>query len=100
MNTQFKLIGFDLDGTLVNSLPDLALSVNSALTEFSLPQASEELVLTWIGNGAPVLIARALDWACAQSSRELTASEIEKVKARFNFYYGENYAISAVYIPM
>ena len=42
MNTQFKLIGFDLDGTLVNSLPDLALSVNSALTEFSLPQASEE----------------------------------------------------------
>ena len=90
MNTQFKLIGFDLDGTLVNSLPDLALSVNSALTEFSLPQASEELVLTWIGNGAPVLIARALDWACAQSGRELTASEIEKVKARFNFYYGEN----------
>ena len=90
MNTQFKLIGFDLDGTLVNSLPDLALSVNSALTEFSLPQASEELVLTWIGNGAPVLIARALDWACAQSGQELTASEIEKVKARFNFYYGEN----------
>ena len=90
MNTQFKLIGFDLDGTLVNSLPDLALSVNSALTEFSLPQASEELVLTWIGNGAPVLIARALDWACAQSGRELTVSEIEKVKARFNFYYGEN----------
>ena len=90
MNTQFKLIGFDLDGTLVNSLPDLALSVNSALTEFSLPQASEELVLTWIGNGAPVLIARALDWACAQSGRKLTASEIEKVKARFNFYYAEN----------
>ena len=48
---------------LVNSLPDLALSVNSALAELNLPQAPEELVLTWIGNGAPVLIARALDWA-------------------------------------
>ena len=51
MKTQFKVIGFDLDGTLVNSLPDLALSVNSALADFSLPQAPEELVLTWIGNG-------------------------------------------------
>ena len=47
MKTQFKVIGFDLDGTLVNSLPDLALSVNSALADFGLPQAPEELVLTW-----------------------------------------------------
>ena len=38
MKTQFKVIGFDLDGTLVNSLPDLALSVNSALADFGLPK--------------------------------------------------------------
>ncbi|OOF69891.1 phosphoglycolate phosphatase [Rodentibacter caecimuris] len=88
--TQFKLIGFDLDGTLVNSLPDLALSVNSALLELNLPQAPEQLVLTWIGNGAAVLIARAVDWAQKQSDRLLTQSEIQKIKARFNFYYGEN----------
>lgn len=90
MNTQFKLIGFDLDGTLVNSLPDLALSVNSALAEFNLPQAPEELVLTWIGNGAPVLIARALDWAKKQTGKVLTEEEIKQVTERFNFYYGEN----------
>ena len=90
MNTQFKLIGFDLDGTLVNSLPDLALSVNSALAEFDLPQAPEELVLTWIGNGAPVLIARALDWAQKQTGRVLTEEEIKQITERFNFYYGEN----------
>ena len=90
MNTQFKLIGFDLDGTLVNSLPDLALSVNSALAEFDLPQAPEELVLTWIGNGAPVLIARALDWAQKQTEKVLTEEEIKQVTERFNFYYGEN----------
>ena len=90
MNTQFKLIGFDLDGTLVNSLPDLALSVNSALAEFDLPQAPEELVLTWIGNGAPVLIARALDWAQKQTGKALTEEEIKQVTERFNFYYGEN----------
>ena len=67
MKTQFKVIGFDLDGTLVNSLPDLALSVNSALADFGFAPASEAQVLTWIGNGAPVLIARALKWTEGQS---------------------------------
>ncbi|NBI12842.1 phosphoglycolate phosphatase [[Haemophilus] felis] len=88
--TQFKLIGFDLDGTLVNSLPDLALSVNSALAEFDLPQAPENLVLTWIGNGADVLIARALAWAKEQTGRTLTDEKIKTLKYRFGVYYGEN----------
>lgn len=88
--SQFKLIGFDLDGTLVNSLPDLALSVNLALAEFGLPQAEESLVLTWIGNGADVLIARALDWAKQQSGITLDDEQIRQLKKRFGFYYGEN----------
>ena len=90
MQSQFKLIGFDLDGTLVNSLPDLALSVNSALAEAHLPQASEELVLTWIGNGAPVLIARAIAWAQNQTGKTLGQSDISLIQERFNFYYGKN----------
>lgn len=90
MQSQFKLIGFDLDGTLVNSLPDLALSVNSALAEAHLPQAPEELVLTWIGNGAPVLIARAIAWAQNQTGKTLGQSDISLIQERFNFYYGKN----------
>lgn len=90
MTKQFKLIGFDLDGTLVNSLPDLALSVNSALAEQGLPQAEEALVLTWIGNGADVLSARALDWAQKQTARSLSEEETLQFKRRFGFYYGEN----------
>ena len=90
MKTQFKVIGFDLDGTLVNSLPDLALSVNSALADFGLPQAPEELVLTWIGNGAPVLIARALEWAKEQTGKDFSDEEMEQVKERLNVYYAEN----------
>lgn len=90
MASQFKLIGFDLDGTLVNSLPDLALSVNTALSEFDLPQAPENLVLTWIGNGADILISLALSWAEKQSGKTLTDSEIVKLKARFGDVYGEN----------
>ncbi|TDQ57644.1 phosphoglycolate phosphatase [Mesocricetibacter intestinalis] len=90
MRSQFKLIGFDLDGTLVNSLPDLALSVNSALADFGLPAASEQLVLTWIGNGADILISRALDWAKAQSGKSLEPEDVARLKENFNRYYGEN----------
>ncbi|ABR73599.1 phosphoglycolate phosphatase [Actinobacillus succinogenes] len=90
MASQFKLIGFDLDGTLVNSLPDLALSVNSALAEFGLPQAPEPLVLTWIGNGADVLISRGVEWASVQSGTTLSEEETVQLKARFNHFYGEN----------
>lgn len=90
MNTSLKLIAFDLDGTLVNSLPDLALSVNSALAELNLPQADPSLVLTWIGNGADILSARALDWACEQTGQTLTEQQISHFKQRFGVYYGEN----------
>lgn len=90
MASQFKLIGFDLDGTLVNSLPDLALSVNLALNEFELPQAPEALILTWIGNGADILIGRALSWAAEQSGKTLNETQVVELKRRFGFYYSEN----------
>ncbi|MCK3655316.1 phosphoglycolate phosphatase [Pasteurellaceae bacterium Macca] len=85
---KFKLIGFDLDGTLVNSLPDLALSLNSAFAEVGLPQAPEELVLTWIGNGADVLFAKGLAWT--GKSETFSEEEIQHLKKRFGHFYGEN----------
>lgn len=88
--TAFKLIGFDLDGTLVNSLPDLALSVNSALTDINMPQAPESLVMSWIGNGADVLSARAIDWAAQQAGRTISEQEFQHFKRQFGVYYGEN----------
>ncbi|MDG6337751.1 phosphoglycolate phosphatase [Glaesserella parasuis] len=88
MTKQFKLIGFDLDGTLVNSLPDLALSLNSAFAEVGLPQASEELVLTWIGNGADVLFAKGMEWT--GKADEFSQEELAQIKRRFGYFYGEN----------
>lgn len=55
-----ELVMFDLDGTLVDSAPDIAIAVNKTLTVLNLPTVFEEQVRTWVGNGADVLIRRAL----------------------------------------
>ncbi|QLB20847.1 phosphoglycolate phosphatase [Vespertiliibacter pulmonis] len=88
MTKKFKLIGFDLDGTLVNSLPDLALSLNSAFAEVGLPQAPKELVLTWIGNGANALFTRGLEWT--GKANEFSETQLNQLKQRFDTLYGEN----------
>ena len=48
----FDLVLFDLDGTLIDSAPQLALAVNRTLTELGLAEADEAVVRTWVGNGA------------------------------------------------
>lgn len=62
-----RLIAFDLDGTLIDSVPDLAVAVQNALNEVGLTAPSEEHVRDWVGNGAPVLVERALTWATEQA---------------------------------
>jgi len=55
-----NLLIFDLDGTLIDSKLDLVHSVNAARGFMGLPPISEELVASYVGNGAPVLMRRAL----------------------------------------
>ena len=54
-----KVLLFDLDGTLLDTITDLANAVNHALRTFSLPTHSEEAVLRMVGNGIRRLIVRA-----------------------------------------
>ncbi|MCH4812139.1 phosphoglycolate phosphatase [Vreelandella neptunia] len=58
-----RLIAFDLDGTLIDSVPDLAAAVSRTLNELDLDEPSEAEVRDWVGNGAPMLVERALTWA-------------------------------------
>ncbi len=51
---------FDLDGTLVDSAPDLALAVNQTLTHLNREPFEQETIRNWVGNGALCLISRAL----------------------------------------
>lgn len=55
-----RLLIFDLDGTLVDSKEDLILSVNATRAHLGLPPLDGETVSSYVGNGAPVLIQRAL----------------------------------------
>ncbi|MGB8770409.1 MAG: HAD-IA family hydrolase [Candidatus Korobacteraceae bacterium] len=57
---KIKLIVFDLDGTLIDSELDLAASVNAMLRYFGRKELPIELIGTYIGDGAPMLIRRAL----------------------------------------
>ncbi|MGB1298833.1 MAG: phosphoglycolate phosphatase [Psychrobium sp.] len=51
---------FDLDGTLVDSVPDLASAVNAMLMQLECAQFSEATIRSWVGNGAKTLVERAL----------------------------------------
>jgi phosphoglycolate phosphatase len=55
-----KLLIFDLDGTLIDSRRDLANSVNAMLRHFQRPELPPEVIASYIGNGAPMLVRRAL----------------------------------------
>ncbi len=55
-----RVLIFDLDGTLIDSKLDLALSVNATLKEISRPPLAHEQIFGYVGQGAPMLIQRAL----------------------------------------
>jgi phosphoglycolate phosphatase len=55
-----KLLIFDLDGTLIDSRQDLANSVNAMLRHFQRPELPPEVIASYIGNGAPMLVRRSL----------------------------------------
>jgi phosphoglycolate phosphatase len=55
-----KLVIFDLDGTLIDSRLDLVHSVNAALRHIERPELPDDVIASYVGDGAPVLIQRAL----------------------------------------
>ncbi|MBB3167264.1 phosphoglycolate phosphatase [Simiduia aestuariiviva] len=54
------LVLFDLDGTLIDSVPDIAIATDTMLKALGQAAAGEPLVRSWVGNGAATLVARAL----------------------------------------
>lgn len=57
---EVNLLIFDLDGTLVDSRLDLANSVNAMLRHYGKPELPNDVIASYIGNGAPMLVRRSL----------------------------------------
>jgi phosphoglycolate phosphatase len=70
---KFDTLLFDLDGTLLDTLGDLADSVNYVLSRFSFENRTEDEIRTFIGNGIPTLIRRSLP---ADSSDEMNTDAL------------------------
>lgn len=85
---QIKLIAFDLDGTLLDSVPDLAVAADKAAQQLGYPAVSEDQVRDYVGNGADILIGRALSQSLTidpSLSDELRA----QARQLFDQYYAE-----------
>jgi phosphoglycolate phosphatase len=77
------LLIFDLDGTLIDSRLDLANAVNAARLHMGMEPLSNERVYSYVGNGAPVLIRRAL-------GEQATEAEVQEGLEFFLEYYREH----------
>jgi len=60
VNTQPQMVLIDLDGTLIDSVPDLAYCVDALMAKLGLPARGEAKVRQWVGNGIERLVKRAL----------------------------------------
>jgi len=83
------LVLFDLDGTLVDSVPDLAQAVDRMLLALDRKVAGIDQVRNWVGNGAQMLVKRALAGQHDVDNIDLDAALYERGYGLFLDYYGE-----------
>jgi phosphoglycolate phosphatase len=65
-----KLVIFDLDGTLIDSRLDLIHSINAMLKHLGRPELPGEVIASYVGDGAPTLVRRALGDGCDEAEME------------------------------
>ena len=90
-----KLVMFDLDGTLVDSVPDLAAAINQMLWQLGRQPVAVSTVATWVGNGAEVLVRRALAGSleCADVDEALVSDALPL----FLDAYGQSHDLTRPY---
>ena len=76
-----KIVIFDLDGTLLNTIADLAAATNYALTQFGYPTHDTDAYRFFVGNGINKLFERALP------ESERTPENVLRIRSKFVPYY-------------
>ena len=82
-----RMILIDLDGTLVDSVPDLAFCVDAMMARLGRPPHGEAAVRNWVGNGVERLVRRAL---IGQLSGEPEAADFDRAYPIFLELYRDN----------
>ena len=87
MLKNINAILFDLDGTLINSAPDMAAAVNATMRELDLPEYSIKQISQWVGNGSKMLLTRAL---AGEFDVEIDENSLKEILPSFYKHYAEN----------
>jgi len=80
---------FDLDGTLLDSAPDLATATDRMLLELGYERAGETRVRHWVGNGSRRLVQRALAFAAGVEEAAVADAAIDHAQGIFLRCYGD-----------
>lgn len=97
IKNKIKNIIFDLDGTLIDSIPDIYKSINKSLEYINLPEIPIENIRKYVGNGARQLIKRTLNYFSNEYDKKYLENIEEKM---YNFYikYYYEHCIDETYL--
>jgi len=84
---KFKAVLFDLDGTLLDTIDDLADSMNTVLKKFGFPRHEVEKYKYFVGDGMDVLVKRALPESCRDE--ELVFRCIDAMKEEYSLHWAD-----------
>ena len=84
----YDIVLFDLDGTLIETAPEIADAVNDTLQQFSLPAVTQQQVNGWIGHGTRELLIQALAFIGQTDADKVRHSErFKTIEAAFGLHY-------------
>jgi phosphoglycolate phosphatase len=84
----FDLVMFDLDGTLVETAPEIMDAVNDTLSHFNLPLVAQQQVNDWIGHGTLALLIQAVAFASGRSVAQVRSSDLlAQMTDEYNQFY-------------